>query len=35
LRMEEGFSSATAPTGAAFSWDDVSEYLERQPEISR
>jgi hypothetical protein len=35
LRMEEGFSSTAAPTAAAFSWDDVTDYLEHQPEISR
>ncbi|TSA37385.1 MAG: type IV pili twitching motility protein PilT [Verrucomicrobiaceae bacterium] len=35
LRMEEGFMSGIAPTETAFSWDEVSEYLERQPEISR
>jgi twitching motility protein PilT len=35
LRMEEGFASSGAPKADAFSWDDVEEYLERQPEVSR
>ena len=35
LRAEEGFASTAAPTGATFSWEDVDDYLEHQPEITR
>ena len=35
LRYDEGFSAGLAPEATPFSWDEVQEYLERQPEVSR
>ena len=35
LRFDEGFSAGLAPEATPFSWDEVQEYLERQPEVSR
>ena len=35
LRSDEGFSAGLAPEATPFSWDEVQEYLERQPEVSR
>jgi twitching motility protein PilT len=35
LRREEGFQSSSAPLAASFSWSDVEDYIEQQPEISR
>ncbi len=35
LRNEEGFQSSTPPLAASFSWGDVDDYIDRQPEISR
>ena len=35
LRGEEGFRSSAAPAVESFSWGDVDDYIDRQPEISR
>lgn len=35
LRRDEGFQSSTAPLAAAFSWSDVEDYIDHQPEIFR
>jgi len=35
LRFDEGFSAGLTPEATPFSWDEVQEYLERQPEIAR
>lgn len=35
MRRDEGFQSSSAPLAASFSWSDVEDYIEQQPEISR
>ncbi len=35
LRGKEGYRSSTAPGPSTFSWDEVGDYLQSQPEISR
>jgi len=35
LRGDEGFQSSAGPRAANFSWDEVEDYLDRQPEITR
>jgi len=35
LRVEEGFQSSAPPLADSFSWGDVEDYIERQPEIVR
>ena len=35
MRSEDGFQSSTPPLASAFSWGDVEDYIDRQPEIDR
>jgi len=35
LRKDEGFTSTTRARGTGFAWEDVTDYLENQPEIAR
>jgi len=35
LRADEGFRSSSGPSATGFSWEEVAEYLEVQPEVTR
>lgn len=35
LRLDEGFSAGLAPEAAPFTWDEVQDYLDHQPEVTR
>jgi len=35
LRADDGFHSSTGPRPSTFSWDEVGDYLDSQPEITR